>query len=602
MNPMFWLLPSLFVSQAMATEGYDPSAPKKTFTGQETYTQDGSAKLWSAVERHDDPDTRLFGPIEYNTLTAWPAEADYAPWIADLFGTTEPDSSTFLLHIGANEATATGTPILFVHGAGDNGSRGFAGLSIHMDTRGRPVYALTFPNAQQDMFQQAEIVADAIARVKERTGAKKVDLVGHSKGGIAVGIYISNAKGAEWGDTVYGDVGTVYRDDVRKVVLMGTPLGGIDTGFRWPSANLLSLDPENALAPTSWSEYYAYGTAYYWLVEDLSAQDFFPADGDLFPGQDQLLARHDEYPLPGSLPWLGSYALQIDWYTTYEGGFGYYTYSDGIDAAIESGDHLISRLAANGADPEIQIYLLGGENPLMPNGTEDFLALMFGEAFVDMATASSDQWAAFYASLVGDGMVSVGITEEEVQGLAQGKLMIGEVTGPSDGLVFTTSALNEDALNARGAVIVEARTANLSHLDLLYASPVTAALLEAEAAADPIEDGWKLALARRYAEEDTIGWVREALADEATEPVDTGGPDDSGGGDDTGVPDTAQPEETGDDDSGAEEDSDPTEDSGEDDSGKACSTGGGADAGAGAALGLMFAAAALVTRRKRPTA
>ena len=35
MNPMFWLLPSLFVSQAMATEGYDPSAPKKTFTGQE---------------------------------------------------------------------------------------------------------------------------------------------------------------------------------------------------------------------------------------------------------------------------------------------------------------------------------------------------------------------------------------------------------------------------------------------------------------------------------------------------------------------------------------------------------------------------------------
>ena len=181
----------------------------------------------------------------------------------------------------------------------------------------------------------------------------------------------------------------------------------------------------------------------------------------------------------------------------------------------------------------------------------------------------------------------------------RGKLMIGEVTGPSDGLVFTTSALNEDALNARGAVIVEARTANLSHLDLLYASPVTAAVLEAEAAADPVEDGWKLGLARRYAEEDTIGWVREALADEATEPEDTGGPDDSGGGgdDDTGEPDTAQPEETGDDDSGAEEDSDPTDDTGEDDSGKACSTGG----GAGAGLGLMFAAAALLGRRKRRT-
>ena len=44
MNPMFWLLPSLFVSQAMATEGYDPSAPKKTFTGQAG--EKGSSYEW----------------------------------------------------------------------------------------------------------------------------------------------------------------------------------------------------------------------------------------------------------------------------------------------------------------------------------------------------------------------------------------------------------------------------------------------------------------------------------------------------------------------------------------------------------------------------
>ena len=48
--------------------------------------------------------------------------------------------------------------------------------------------------------------------------------------------------------------------------------------------------------------------------------------------------------------------------------------------------------------------------------------------------------AALIAGLIGESLVDVGVTEAEIQGLAQGKLILGEITGVSDGLVFLSSA------------------------------------------------------------------------------------------------------------------------------------------------------------------
>jgi MYXO-CTERM domain-containing protein len=216
--------------------------------------------------------------------------------------------------------------------------------------------------------------------------------------------------------------------------------------------------------------------------------------------------------LTGFLRSRGFDAVQVD-LATYEGGWGSYSYSPGIDSAIEDGGDLIARLEETGVDPDVQLYLLAGENPLMPNGVEDVLAETFGQIWVDMATAGTDAWAALLGELVGDGLVSVGVSSSEVQGLAGGKVILGEVTGPSDGLVFVSSATKSSALTARGAVVEDSYVANLSHLDLLYASPVTAALMQAEADEDPLENGWESGFADRYAEADTIGWVEAALAD-----------------------------------------------------------------------------------------
>lgn len=511
------MLALLLASVALGTVGFDPSAPEARFTGEETFTQDGATQLWSAIERHRDPDTALFYKEEFSWALAWPEQAAWAPWIATCFGSAQPDSGSFLLHLGPGESQASGTPILLVPGAGDNGSRAFVTLAHHLDGLGRPVYAVSFAHPHGELAMQAEVVADAIARIRHRTGAAVVDVVGHSKGGIAAAIYASNHSRASWGSDAYQLQGTRYRDDIRRLVLVAAPLGGLDTPFRWPAMNLASLVDEAAVAPSSWSVHYPMGSTLPAVSSDLRRQDLLPDEGDLFPGQRQLMEPQD-HPLPGSLPWLGAFALQPDWWSTYHGGWGFQSWSEGLDAVVQSstgsdGRSLLQQLEDAGVDPAVELYLLAGSNPLVVSGMEAWWATWFDQAWLDLAGAGTDAWAELLAEAVGEGLVALGLSESELQGLASGKLVLGEISGLSDGLLFTDSALRGATLGARDATVVARHTADLGHLDLLYASPVTGALIVEQAASDPLESGWMHSLGERYAAEDSIGWIEAALAD-----------------------------------------------------------------------------------------
>lgn len=515
---------ALLLGLAAATDAFDPTTPAATFTGRETWTQVEDVQLWSTVERWRDPGAGLFTSEAFNQGIAW-ADTDTTPWIRTCFASATPPSSTFLLHVGLNAAIAEGTPILLVHGAGDNGSRGFVTLATKLDRLRRPVFALTFAHPHGDMFQQAEIVADAIAVIRERTGAAQVDLVGHSKGGVAAVLYASHTADQDWGRPDYEQHGTPYRGDVRKLVLAATPLGGVDTSFRWSSTNFLALDPVTTVGPSSWDRYYPLGTGNLLVFDDLSDGDLMPAGLDVFPGQRQLLARQDA-PLPGSQAWLGTYALQQDWYTTYEGGLGFVSRSPGIDDAVAAGGDLVAKLTTAGVDPDVAVYLLAGTNPLMPNA-DAALAELFGDAMTrqDYADLVAD---------IDDHGVPLAADADELDGLDSGAVVLGEVTGISDGLVFLDSATKAAAVDARGATIVETYTADLSHLDLLYASPITGQLLIDAGNENPGTDAWMRAWGRRYTEADTLGWFERVLADPAS-------PGDSG---DTGTPGDAPTDPT----------------------------------------------------------
>ncbi len=508
----------LLSTAAWATAGFDPTTPAAEFTGVETYDQAGDLKLWSRVERIEDPDRTLFSQESFNSAIAWPDEADWAPWIAQCFGSNTPHSSVALLHMGPNESVASGTPILLVPGAGDNGVRAYVTLGTRLDQDLRPVYALTFAHPHGDVYMQAEMIADAIARIRARTGATQVDVVAHSKGGIALAVYLASGDdgdaGGTWLNTAYGDVGTRYRGDVRRAVFVATPLGGIDTAFRWPAANLTSLVADDALSPTSWTLFYPYTTTAPTISTSLVDQYIGGSGADYFPGHRQILRRWDDvYDLPATQAWLGPYALQTDWYTTWNGGLGYWSYSEGVDIAVDNGGRLLDRIEARGVDPDVDVFVLAGRNPLMPNGTQDWLASSFGESWADLVGSSLDAWGALVADIVDNSFAGLGVTEGEVQGLASGDLVLGEVSGESDGLVFVGSALWTDTLTARGAHVVETAVVDLSHIDLLYASPITGELL-VEAAGDDPGLQWMAALGERYTDADTLGWIERVLADD----------------------------------------------------------------------------------------
>ena len=521
---------------AQATTGFDPLNPAARYTDTHTYTLDGTAKIWSAIERLEDPDRTLFHAEDFNDLSQWKDADPFAPYVLDAFGGARPGSWSALLHMGPAEEVGEGTPILFVPGAGDNASRGFVTMATKMDREWRPVYALTFAHPHGDVFLQAEMIANAIARIKARTGATQVDIVSHSKGGIATAVYLSSEAGVDWGHDAYESVGTTYRGDVRRAVFIGAPLDGIDTAWRWPSANYASLETDLAIAPTSWNTYYPTTVVNVWNANDLTSQDLLAeGDADLFPGHRQIQRRQD-HPLPGSMPWLGSYAVQQDWYTTYEGGLGVYSHSDGIDAAIEDGGFLLNKLQAQGVHPDIDLFVLAGENPLMPSAAGDFAATYFDQAFTDMAQESATTWGDLIAGFVGDGLLDVGISEAEITGIVNGKLILGEVTGPSDGVVFTTSSTHTEMLTERGADVVEVKTVNLSHMDLLYASPITGQALVDLADSAP-ENEYMRPYGERYIEADTLGWLVEVLADPGSDTGDTG--------DTTDTADTAGSVDTG---------------------------------------------------------
>jgi hypothetical protein len=127
---------------------------------------------------------------------------------------------------------------------------------------------------------------------------------------------------------------------------------------------------------------------------------FVPTNGwDAYPGQRQMLARWDSV--------YGVNTAAQDWYTTYYGGQGYYTSGPGIQAAIDAGS-LITRIRAAGVPATVRTYLLAG-------GSADITGI----------------W--------------------------------NETRGPSDGVVFTASALDTAGVATVGGT---ALVASANHLQL----------------------------------------------------------------------------------------------------------------------------------------
>ncbi len=552
-------------SPVQATSLFDPGGePEAAWDSPDPVTTDlDGLPLWDRVERLSDPDPSLFVQEDFSAAGAWSDSSPFSPHVATAFGSSTPHSRSFLLHFAPGWALAPEPyPVLLIPGAGASASGVFPVLARYLAGEGRSVFALTFPHPHGDVFQDAEAIADAIARILSLTGAEKVDLIAHSKGGIAASVYLAHVPGWDWSEQSdtrggrYTASGTPFRGDVRRFIAAGVPFQGVDTAFRWTAAAVATATAgSDALTPYPFTAWYPYTTGNLLASESLQGEDLWPEGGDPFPGQAQILAPwEDVHPLPGSRVELGILALQQDWYTVWNGGFGLYTYSPGFASAMEAGGEVILHLAAAGIDPSVEVAILAGAHPLVPLSSATEVVDPFGAAWDEFLGQGDEYYADLWEGVLAEDFPDLTLTADDMAGLRSGDLMMGEVSGLSDGVVFWDSATASESILHRGAPLLETRTVVLSHLDLLMASAAVGEVLVAHGEEDPNNFGYLRSLGARYIEADTVAWMEEILSSGAEPGDDDSSPPD----DDTASDDDSTPldDDTSDDDTPSDDDDD----------------------------------------------
>lgn len=297
------------------------------------------------------------------------------PEITGCFGTAYPQTTDFCLHdAGSPAQLKQTTPVLLIHGANTTATRAWAdpdgdgvktGLMQHLKAQGFRVFAITFANKHGDNMIWSQHIHAAIQRIRQITGQLQVDALGHSKGGFALRMYVSNiGKPA-------------FAHDVRKAIFVGTPHRGIDFTFRHSAVHwALVQNDDNPVryAPMAWSKTL-------WQASWKNTQDW-SFSGKYFPGQAQMLARWDHtYPLPVNEP---------DWYTTYHGGKGFVSESPGIEKMMAYGGNLVAKVQKSPVDPTVQVAVLAGNSPTVPGILNELTGPSDGVVFVKSAATTAD--------------------------------------------------------------------------------------------------------------------------------------------------------------------------------------------------------------------
>lgn len=103
-------------------------------------------------------------------------------------------------------------PVIMVHGWRSSGAA-FEAMKQASDAAGRPAFAIDLPG--QNNVTNALAIAELVAKVRAETGASKVNLVGHSMGGLSTRYYIKSLGGTE---------------TVRNYISIGSPQQGFLPG------------------------------------------------------------------------------------------------------------------------------------------------------------------------------------------------------------------------------------------------------------------------------------------------------------------------------------------------------------------------------------
>jgi triacylglycerol lipase len=130
--------------------------------------------------------------------------------------------------LAVTDPEAAGTPILLLHGILDNRSV-FTLFRRSLRRRGfRVAHAVNYSLLTGDVRAAAHELHEHVERLRERTGAEKVHIVGHSLGGVIARYYVQRMGGS---------------DAVDTLVTLGSPHAGTLAAYLLPTPLARQLRP-----------------------------------------------------------------------------------------------------------------------------------------------------------------------------------------------------------------------------------------------------------------------------------------------------------------------------------------------------------------------
>lgn len=172
----------------------------------------GTARGLALLEGSQWKTYALADGLAHNQVTTLALDAQKNVWAGTASG---------LSVLGASLQRPTTLPVVLVHGWHGPDSDKFEDsefrfIKNYMERDGiTPVYASGIsPN--RTLFQNAARLRDVIAETKTKTGAPKVDILAFSMGGLNTRAYLES---------------TLYQNDVRRAIILGTPQAGVRTWY-----------------------------------------------------------------------------------------------------------------------------------------------------------------------------------------------------------------------------------------------------------------------------------------------------------------------------------------------------------------------------------
>jgi triacylglycerol esterase/lipase EstA (alpha/beta hydrolase family) len=134
---------------------------------------------------------------------AGPRQSSIAPAFA--YALAHPTASPARANdFGCRPSKEHPNPVVLAHGTFENAYENWARLAPELADKGYCVFAPNLGGAPQnplkgtaDIAEAAEDLADFVDRVRSATGSSKVDIVGHSQGGMMPRYYLKNLGGAD---------------------------------------------------------------------------------------------------------------------------------------------------------------------------------------------------------------------------------------------------------------------------------------------------------------------------------------------------------------------------------------------------------------------